>query len=198
MEQEFIFKLKRALVLPVSEWDNQGMLVYNSRDFALGYSTVPNPKEKQLTVNLLIYRLSDERTIRNLATFVITEQGFPTGRVLNQAEIDAAVTSRADLEQETLEINAVVADLYLEEAALNAEGQDTTTISTQITALVKRLAEIRIELNAIVVPTPELEYYNRYSDIIDYFNKDGSITELGIEWARTVPFMGLTLNDYLA
>jgi len=198
MEQEFIFKLKRALVLPVSEWDNQGMLVYNSRDFVLGYSTVPNPKEKQLTVNLLIYRLSDERTIRNLATFVITEQGFPTGRVLNQAEIDAAVTSRADLEQETLEINAVVADLYLEEAALNAEGQDTTTISTQITALVKRLAEIIIELNAIVVPTPELEYYNRYSDIIDYFNKDGSITELGIEWARTVPFMGLTLNDYLA
>lgn len=173
------------------------MLVYNPRDFALGYSTVPNPKEKQLTVNLLIYRLSDERTIRNLATFVITEQGFPTGRVLNQAEIDAAATSRADLEQETLEINAVVADLYLEEAALNAEGQDTTTISAQITALVKRLAEIRVELNALIVPTPELEYYNRYSDIIDYFNKDGSITELGIEWARTVPFMGLTLNDYL-
>ena len=198
MEQEFIFKLKRALVLPVSEWDNQGMLVYNPRDFALGYSTVPNPKEKQLTVNLLIYRLSDERTIRNLATFVITEQGFPTGRVLNQAEIDAAATSRADLEQETLEINAVVADLYLEEAALNAEGQDTTAISKQITDLIKRLAEIRVELNALIVPTPELEYYNRYSDIIDYFNKDGSITELGIEWARTVPFMGLTLNDYLA
>ena len=197
MEQEYIFNLKRALVLPVSEWDNQGMLVYNSRDFALGYSTIPNPKEKQLTVNLLIYRLSDERTIRNLSTFVITEQGFPTGRVLNQAEIDKAIADKSKLELNITTLEALITTLYAEEASLLADGQDASTISNQISESIGTLTGLRLNLLQIVIPTPDLEYYNKYSDIIDYFNKDGSITKLGIEWAKTVPFLGLTLNDYL-
>jgi len=198
MESQFIFKLKRPIVFPISQSDNQGVVVYNSRDFAFGYSIIPNPKEKQLTVTLLIYRVADEVVIRSIATFNITEQGFPTGVLLNQADIDAALASKVKLQDSIDKAALTLQALYAQEAALAEQGEDTSVVSATIVATSNQLLQDRLKLSTLVVPTPELEYANRYSDIIDYFNKDGSITEAGIEWAKSVPFLGLTLNDYLA
>lgn len=198
MENEFIFKLKRAIAFPVSLYDNQGIIVYNERDFALGYSTVPNPKEKMITINLLMYRLSDEVVTRVLNTFVITEQGFPSGGILNSEDIAIANAKAAKFVETIAALQESVLALSIEEAALAASGQDTTEIGAAILELNHQLDTARIGQQTLVIPQPELEYVNKYSDIINYFNKDGSITEAGIVWARTVPFMGVTLDAYLA
>lgn len=198
MESQFIFRLKRPIVFPISQSGNQGVVVYNSRDFAFGYSIIPNPKEKQLTVTLLIYRVADEVVIRSIATFNITEQGFPTGVLLNQADIDAALASKVKLQDSIDKAALTLQALYAQEAALAEQGEDTSVVSATIVATSNQLLQDRLKLSTLIVPTPELEYANRHSDIIDYFNKDGSITEAGIEWAKSVPFLGLTLNDYLA
>ena len=198
MEQEFIFKLKRALVIPINEFANEGVIVYNSREFALGYSVIPNPKEKELSVSLIIYRIADERLIRNLATYRITEQGFPTGEIVNAVEIEDANKAYIKALGFVNATTATLTALYVLEAQASAELEDTSAIVAQIQIAQQELEQYKSDLKSIVIPAPELAYWNKYSDIIDYFNKDGSITEEGLAWAKSVPFLGLTLNDYLA
>jgi hypothetical protein len=198
MENQFIFRLKRPIVIPISQYDQQGVIVYNSRDFAFGYSVVPNPKEKQLNVSLLVYRVSDETLIRTLTTFNITEQGFPTGVVLNALEIKAQQEAIEKYQDTINTLEGTLSILYLQEAALASAGESTVEVAAQILDLYTQKQEAATKLSKVVIPEPELEYINRYSDVIDYFDKDGSITVAGIEWAKSVPFLGLTLNDYLA
>lgn len=198
MENSFIFRIKRPIVLPVNQYANEGSLVYNTRDFGFGYSIIPNPREKVMTISLLVFRIADEVVIRTLATFNVTEQGFITSVVLNQADIDKAVSNRADINAHILESSERLMALRAEEAALAEAGESTVEISATIEALMTQISKYLDDLNAITIPQAEYLYVNKYSDIINYFDKDGSITEAGIEWAKTVPFLGATLNDYLA
>lgn len=198
MENQFIFPLKRPIVLPISSYDNQGVIVYNARDFAFGYSVIPNPKEKQLNVSLLIYRVEDEVLIRTLTTFNITEQGFPTGAILNAVEIQKQKNVIIGLNQIIASLTEAITVLNAQEAILAEAGKSTVEISAEITDISNQLLQAQLDLSNVAIPEPELEYHNRYSDVIDYFSKDGSITDAGIEWAKTIPFLGLTLNDYLA
>jgi len=194
---KFIFEIKRPIVIPVSDYANEGMIVYNTRDFALGYSILPNPREKVMTINLLIFRLSDEVVTRTIASFSITEQGFKTDVALNQLEIDAVVLRRFKINEKISEFQGLLFALLAEEASLAEQNLDTSDVSKQITITRDAINELTLQLNDEIVPQAEYLYINKYSDIIDYFDKDGSITLKGIEWAKTVPFRGGTLNDYL-
>jgi len=194
---DFIFEIKRPLIIPVSEYSNEGVIVYNVREFGLGYSIMPNPREKIMTISLLVFRLADEVVIRSLATFNITEQGFKTGVVLNQAEIDAVLLRRKKLNEKLQESQTNLLLLKAEEASLASQELDTSEIAKLIVITEAAIEELTQELYNEILPQEEYLYINKYSDIIEYFDKDGSITPEGIEWAKTVPFRGGTLNDYL-
>ncbi len=76
----------------------------------------------------------------------------------------------------------------------------------QVNDTQKQLADAENDANSAQVlylqhvetkPTPQPLIVNRYSDVIGYFNGDGSITKEGVEWAGQVPFLDGTLGDYL-
>lgn len=198
MENTFIFDIKRPIVLPVNLGSNEGVIVYNIRDFGFGYTVMPNPREKVLTISLLVMRKSDQAIVRTLSTFNVTEQGFPSGVILNQPEIDAAIAMKGLLLIEIPELQALIQNLLAQEAAAIEAETDPTQIQEQLAEAQATLATKMQELVNIVIPEPNVLFVNKYSDIIDYFEKDGSITAEGIQWARTVPFLGGTLDDYLA
>lgn len=45
--------------------------------------------------------------------------------------------------------------------------------------------------------TSEPVVINKYSDVIGYFNGDGTLTDAGIAWAKTTPFRGALISDYI-
>lgn len=193
----FIFKIKRSIVIPVNDFVNDGIIVYNTRNFGLGYSVIPNPREKVMTISLLVFRLVDEVVVRTLATFNVTEEGFKTDVVLNQDEINAITLRRNKLIETIAKTTSELNILYVQEAAMAGDGLDVTEISKQIQQKESAVRELNLQLNEEILPQPIYLYINKYSDIINYFEKDGSITTDGIEWAKTVPFKGGTLNDYI-
>jgi len=43
----------------------------------------------------------------------------------------------------------------------------------------------------------DIVYINKYSEVIQYFEGDGSLTEAGITWAKSTPFNGQTVGDFI-
>lgn len=200
MEKKFIYKLKRPLVFPVSKTEKRGYVVYNSRDFGIGYNSLPNPRDKVLVVSLAIFELETGQLVQNIDSYVITESGFPTNVIVNQAEIDAARQLLSDVQSDITKTENRLQSAYAEEAAAVVEGATQETldaIKATIQHYLTELEDLRNQLQAISIPAPEILYINKYSDIIKYFSNDGSITEEGVVWAKTIPFLGLTIGDYI-
>lgn len=200
MEKQFIFKFKRPLVLPVSPNENKGVIVYNPRDFGFGYSVVPNPRDRVLIVTLAVFELETSTMVQQINTYVITEAGFPTGIVTNQKDIDDA---RIFLQQTLDELTSAQIELQalrtheIDLAVSGATTEELAAISQSIKDQEYLVANINITLGGITVPPPQYLYINKYSDVIDYFDKDGSITSEGIEWAKKISFLGMTLGDFI-
>lgn len=200
MEKKFIYKLKRALALPVSKTQKRGYVVYNSRDFGIGYNSVPNPRDKVLQVSLAIFDIESNEMVQSIDNYIITEAGFPTNVVINQTDIDNAKELIASKQSDVAKVEGRLQAAYSEEAAAVAEGatqQELDAIATEIQQYIAEFRAIQVELQQLSVPAPQILYVNKYSDIIKYFSNDGSITDEGVVWAKSIPFLGLTLGDYI-
>ena len=199
----FLFALKRSIILPQ---EDGSFLVYPKSTFSFAYSVVPNPKARSLRISLLLANSVTEEIKRTIAEFEVTDAGFPTDVIVNQAEIDAW---QALFEAQS-ETYSTAAQEYAvkkqQELALLAElptnpdvQRDIDQIVAELVGLLETMENEKKTLDDIRVarPAPEQLFINKYDDLIGYFNNDGSITDAGIIWARTVPFFGATIGDFL-
>ena len=199
----FLFALKRSIILPQ---EDGSYLVYPKSTFSFAYSVVPNPKARSLRIALLLANSTTEEIKRTIAEFEVTDAGFPTDVIVNQAEIDAWQTS-FDAQSETYSTAAqAYAVKKQQELALLAElpsnpalQEDLDKVTDDLVILLATMENEKKNLDDIRVarPTPQPLFINKYDDLIGYFNNDGSITDAGIVWARTVPFFGATIGDFL-
>jgi len=42
-----------------------------------------------------------------------------------------------------------------------------------------------------------INYVNRYDDVINYLNSEGCLTKDGLEWAKSTPFNGGVVGDWI-
>jgi hypothetical protein len=199
----FLFALKRSIILPQ---EDGSYLVYPKSTFSFAYSVVPNPKARSLRISLLLANSTTEEIKRTIAEFEVTDAGFPTDVIVNQTEIDTWQES-FDAQSETYSTAAQAYALKKQnELALLAElptnpnvQQDLDLIVAELVILFENMENEKKSLDDIRVarPVAQLLFINKYDDLIGYFNNDGSITDAGIVWARTVPFFGATIGDFL-
>lgn len=194
----YTFKLKRPMVLP-SPQISGALLLFMPDRFSLSYEMIPRPKEETMVVNLNIVESTNGNMALQISSFTITEQGFPTGQILNEAEIAAWVladsTTRGEIAATTAELLEKQGEEY---ALIQAKEEVPKELSEAILALSTTLGELQAELVSIgEKPEPVLGYFNRYSDVLQYFDNKGAITAAGILWARQIPFLGLTIGDFI-
>lgn len=195
----YTFNIKRSILIPFSGVVN-AILVFRPEHFALSYTMQPNPKEEYMVVSLNIVDKTSGNEVYKLASFTITERGFPTGVILNAAAIEKWLNDNATLGLTKKAKEMELIEKEGEEYALIADKQD---VPAELTAAIEAL---RLEVTALTAdiealgpqPEPNELYFNKYSDVVGYFDNRGAITAEGIAWARNIPFLGLTLGDYLA
>ena len=161
------FPLTKDLIIPSPALKSKGFTVFPAGVFGLTYNTNPDPRKETVLISLNVIDLQELDIVHTLNTFNITEAGFPFGEAINQVDIDAALAQRATLEAEL--VNADIADI----------------------------AELERQLSEVTVPDTVQEVRSRYSEVISFFNGNGTITEQGIEWAKTAPLGAETVGDYI-
>ena len=194
----YTFKLKRPMVLP-SPQISGALLLFMPDRFSLSYEMIPRPKEETMVVNLNIVEAATGNNALQINSFTITEQGFPTGQILNEAEIAAWVLADTETRAEIAEVTTNLLEKQGEEYALiQAKEEVPKELTEAIVALSAQLGELQAELVSIgEKPLPVLEYFNRYSEVLQYFDNKGAITPEGIAWARQIPFLGFTIGDFI-
>lgn len=54
-----------------------------------------------------------------------------------------------------------------------------------------------LELQKLVPVELQTLFINKYDDVVLYFKGDGSLTDEGVEWAKTVRYGNITLGDLI-
>jgi hypothetical protein len=196
---EYTFNFKEDFEMPSVSYFPAGAYLKFSKDvFGLTYSIKPNPREKTMTVNVSAVDLATQRIVWDVYTWLITEQGFPTDVVINQDEINQYEVT---LQQLTAELAILTEELNALQAEYDALEDKTTEEAEALLVLINnKTVEVnnkQNEINSLVRPVPVYEYVNKYSDVLQYFNNDGSLTEDGIVWAKTIKLFGKPISDYI-
>jgi hypothetical protein len=136
----------------------ESYITFPKDHFALSYRMQPNYKQSYLNVTVDIVDLQDN-FVSVFKEFTVTEEGFATGVITNIEDIHAWDIDRAAL------LNSLESTIDEEEQSL---------IYQQITQLGNR-------------PQEQELFINKYSEVIEYFNNKGELTEQGIIWAKNLP-----------
>lgn len=199
----FLFNLKRSIILPQ---DDGSYLVYPKSAFSFAYAVVPDPKRRVLRISLLLANKGSEEITRTIAEFDVTDEGFHTGVITNQAEIDAWQLDFDSLMEDFAKATNDLVAKKQQELELLAELPTNPDLQRDLDEVVAALVTLKetmetakaaVDLKRTERPAPVELFINKYDDLIGYFNNDGSITDAGIVWARTVPFFGATIGDFL-
>jgi len=185
------FLLKKNLIVPATGNPSKGYLLFPAGLFALSYDIYPRPKLGQIDVTLTVVEIATNETAWLLGTYNITEAGFT-----NVANLEAYNTYLATKQAlyEDAEAKAVINN-----AAIEALAQDPNNVTLQ-EELASAFAayETALQLYSdLPVVEKEIEVINRYSEVIGFFRGDGTLTNEGVEWAKTVSFMGENLGNYI-
>jgi hypothetical protein len=224
---QYTFNFKEDFEMPAGNYFPVGAtLKFNKDAFGLTYNVFPNPKTKTIRVNLNIINFATDSNIWDVYAWLITEQGFPTDVVINQDEINKYEVTLQTLTNQLAILNDELTGLQNQKVLLQNEVnalqaqydalEDKTT--PEATALLQQITEKNTEIaivedsivyknneitnkqneiNSLVRPQPVYEYVNKYSDVLQYFNNDGSLTEDGIVWAKTIKLFGKPISDYI-
>lgn len=191
------FQLKRPIIVPSPSVKN-AFLIFPYQTCALSYDVVPLPKEDAMSVTLSLVDKVNGTNIFPLGNYKITEQGFPTGVVLNQTEIDNYKKALAPLLVEYNSIQVLVFSKQSDIAIAIAQKLPTETLEAELSLLLENLNNVSVQISDLgEEPEKQYEYRNKYSEIIQYFDNSGTITQEGIAWAKTIPFLGLTIGDFI-
>lgn len=179
---QYTYELRKDLTIPATGNPNKGYLYFPKSLFGLSYEVRTQPRKRQLSVLLGVAELSTGEIFWPLTIFEITEAGFPTNEYENQAEYDEYIATKTKLEDET---NMLASELDVITIAQEAIEDQTSQEYSDLE--VSREAK-RAELDAKILALSELPivdrrtlYINKYSDVIDYFKGDGTLTDEGIE-----------------
>ena len=224
---QYTFNFKEDFEIPSQFYFPAGVFIRFPKDlFGLTYTMTPNAREKTMTVNVSTVDLATQRIVWDVYTWLITEQGFPTDVVINQDEINQYEVTLQTLTNQLALLNDELTGLQNQKILLQDEVnalqaqydalEDKTT--PEATALLQQITEKNTEIaivedsivyknneitnkqneiNSLVRPQPVYEYVNKYSDVLQYFNNDGSLTEDGIVWAKTIKLFGKPISDYI-
>ena len=124
-----------------------------------------------------------------LEIYEITEQEFPTNKYSNQIEYDEYISQENNLQNQ---INILNTDLELLQSDLTSEDPD---IQNLINEKIQEISSLTSQLNSLEEVKLELLYINNYDDVIQYFKGNGSLTDEGIEWTKTVYYNGQLISD---
>lgn len=182
------FALTKNLIVPATGNPSKGYLLFPAGQFGLSYNTIPKPKLSQISITLTVVDLATQEDVWILGIYNITEDGFPY--ITNQAAHNAYLQTKADLEQLAITKQNTANALY-------EQAQEDPNLMETYTIALADLESTQSELANLPVVVLEYEYINKYSDIIDYFNGDGTLTEEGIAWAKQVAFLGEPLSNYI-
>jgi hypothetical protein len=207
-----IFKLKRPIFLPIGTPEKPGgYTFYPPGQFGLGYDGfTPNAEKKTLGINLTIRRIDDGEQVAVLKPFAITEQGFETKEVKNQAEIDAAKELRDTLTDGILTLEASLRSLDDEEALVYADMAKAETdkelkqaqkeldkVQVKIKAARKQLKESRDAKAELVIPEKIFGRAFDYATVMAWFDKEGRLLPEAIPAATEIQFMGRRVGDFI-
>lgn len=189
--------LKQDLFLPATGNPSKGYLYFPKSEFGLSYEVRPNPKKKTLTVLLGVAELATDELVWPLTIYNITEEGFTTTEFFsNQAEYDTYVTQKALLEsQHALLLEELQILLATQGGIEDHESQEFIDATAAVAAKDAEIAVKLEQLAQLTEVTLQPAVINKYDDVITYFKGDGSLTEEGIEWAKTVYYNGQLIGD---
>jgi len=153
-----IFNLKQDLIIP---FKGESYITFPKDHFALSYRMQPNYKQSYLNVTVDIVDLQDN-FVSVFKEFAVTEEGFATGIITNLEDVHA------------WDIDMVALENAMATALDNGNEEEQSTITVQIEQLGYR-------------PQEQELFINKYSEVIEYFNNKGELTEQGIIWAKNLP-----------
>jgi len=182
------FPLTKNLVIPATGNPSKGYLLFPAGEFALSYDVRPQSRKNKLEIILTVEEISTGETAWILGIYEITEIGFP--KVINQSEYDKYT-------QDVASLTASMIPLVQQRATLLSTLAEYPENQSQIDSLTTTIEDYQTQINNLAEVVLQVEYVNKYSDIIQYFNGDGTLTPEGIEWAKQVIFLGEPLSNYI-
>jgi len=193
MANNTIFPLTTNLIVPATGNPNKGFLLFPSGIFGLSYDIAPKPRISRLDIVLSVVETSTKETVWPLGVYEITEQGFEL--VLNKEEIKEASVLLDTAKAELLVLQETFA---LADAAFQEDQNDSELLEAYTVAYDAATSK-QDEVNGLeaAMPEPVVEYVNKYSQIVGFFNGDGTLTDAGVVWAKTIPFGESVLGDYI-
>jgi hypothetical protein len=195
---QFTYQLKEDLIIPATGNPNKGYLLFPKDEFGLSYEVQPNPRKKTMTVILGVAKLETDEIVWPLTAYKITEFGFVTSQYSNQSEYDAYIVQKDLLDGELAALNSEL--LLLTETLNGIQDQSSQEYLDGENAIALKQIEIQEKNNEIAnLPIVSLKplIINKYDDVISYFKGDGSLTEEGIAWAKTVYYGKYQLGDLI-
>lgn len=206
-----IFALKIPLLIPIAQTEDRGRLFFQPGDFGLGYSGFqPDPEKKELSINLTVRRTADGVEAYLLKNFRVTEEGFESSSPINMEDIEAAQSQQSTLlagieigESEERTWAKQLEDIYSDMArtedsreleALKKQADDTKKELGDVRSM---LGEKRQQLQQLVVPPIRYARIFRYSDVIQWFDKEGRLLPEAIPYALQIRFMGRPIGDFI-
>lgn len=189
-----MYELKQDLVVP----QINNYLFFPKDLFGLSNLTHVYPLIKKIEVELIGVSKENPNNYTILNRYTVTEIGEKTNTVLNQQEItnnNALLQSlnleRADYEKLYSETNQQLNELE------DPESQEAIALVEELQNIQLQLNDVMLQINAWVEILPEYKHINKYDDVIGYFKNDGSLTDEGLVWAKTITFMGAPIGDYI-
>lgn len=166
------FPLTKNLIVPATGNPNKGYLLFPAGEFALSYDVRPQPKKNKLDITLTVEEISTGETAWILGLYEITETGFP--KVTNQSEYDSYT-------QDVASLTSSMIPLVQQRATLLSTLAEHPENQSQIDSLTTTIEDYQTQINNLAEVVLQVEYVNKYSDIIQYFNGDGTLTLEGVE-----------------
>lgn len=198
MNTIFTYILKNDLILPAIGYPSAGYLLFPKNEFGLTYEVYPKPKQKTMIVKLGVGRLSTGDMVWELTNYDITEKGFITSQISNQSEIDIYNETKKNLESNIISLNNNIITKQIEiQSYTNQNLEIPQILKDELQSMISSLNTLNTELNSLIEPEPIPIYINKYDDVIGYFKGDGSLTEEGVQWAKTVYYNGVLLGDLI-
>lgn len=173
-------------------------LLFPLEYYGLSNFTRVNPLKKIIEVELIAVDKNNVSKTTVLNRYLVTETGEKTNEVLNQEEITANNAAYEQLNRDWYDLR----NLYNQTQNQWNEVEDKE--SPEAVALYEELEALNLEINTVSIQirdwefiTPDYKYVNKYDDVIGYFKNDGSLTPEGLEWAKTITFMGRPIGEYI-
>lgn len=201
------FQLKRPLLIPRP--DGPGQVYYSPFNHNLDYAGFkPDGKAKSIDVQLVVIDVETGKAA-TLKAFHITEDGFPVGTPTNAPEIQQAMDEKASLETAIVEDIARLEVLKSEKAeldaqAVQAEGKELGPILNDLEKKAQSILERRqvlaineARLAAQTVPDEAFFRAFKYSEVIEWFERDGTIREEFLPAVMMIPFMGQPISEWV-